>query len=243
VKNNVVNLNGEQILSGGTITKEGAPIQSWYVLEVDGIFQSEDEVKNYPTISSRVGPGDLKYVDRNNDGQINGDDRYIAGNTFPPYTFSFNISLNYKSISLTTFWQGIQGLKVRPNNNMASPFNNGAGVQKEWITDSWTPDRPNARLPRISTRNSYTAENFSDSDFWLRDASYFRLKNIQLSYKLNNSLIKKIGLTQAKIFINAQNILTFTKFKDYDPERNILATNFETYPSIKMVTGGINLRF
>lgn len=243
VKNNVVNLNGEQILSGGTITKEGAPIQSWYVLEVDGIFQSEDEVKNYPTISSRVGPGDLKYVDRNKDGQINGDDRYIAGNTFPPYTFSFNIGLNYKSISLTTFWQGVNGLKVRPNNNMASPYNNGAGVQKEWITDSWTPDRPNARLPRISTRNVYTAENFSDSDFWLKDASYFRLKNIQLSYKLNSSLIKGIGLTQAKVFINAQNILTFTKFKDYDPERNILATNFETYPSIKMVTGGINLRF
>jgi TonB-linked SusC/RagA family outer membrane protein len=243
VKNNVVNLNGEEILSGGTITKEGAPIESWYVLEVDGIFQSEDEVKNYPTISSRVGPGDLKYVDRNNDGKIDGDDRYIAGKTFPPYTFSFNIDLNYKSFSLTTLWQGVSGLFVRPNNNMASPYNNGAGVQKEWITDSWTPERPNARLPRISTKNRYLAENFSDSDFWLRDASYLRLKNIQLSYKLNNSFINKIGLTRASIFINAQNILTFTKFKDYDPERNILAQNFETYPSIKIVTGGINIKF
>lgn len=243
VKNNVVNLNGEEIISGGTITKEGYPIDSWYVLQVDGIFQSESEVNNYPVITDRVGPGDLKYVDRNNDGIIDGDDRYIAAKSFPPYTFGFNLDFSYKTLSLTTMWQGVSGIFIRPNMNMASPFSNGAGIQKEWMTDSWTPERPDARLPRVTRRNRYTAENFSDSDFWLQDASYLRLKNIQLSYKINSPIINKIGLTQASIFVNAQNLLTFTKLTYTDPERDILATNIETYPSIKIISSGINLKF
>ena len=243
VKNNVVDLKGEEIISGARITTAGSPIDSWYVLQTDGLFQTDEEVANYPTITNRVGPGDIKYVDRNNDGVIDGNDRYIAGGTFPSYTYGFNIGFSYKSLSVSTMWQGVGDIFVRPNNNMASPFNNGAGITKEWLTDSWTPENRNARLPRVTARNQYTAENFSDSDFWLEDASYLRLKNIQINYSLSPTFNKRLGLSRATVFINAQNLLTFTGVKSFDPERDILATNIDQYPSVKMMTMGLNLTF
>src|SRR5690554_1996269 len=243
IKNEVVDMNGEEIISGGRITREGAPIDSWYVLKTDGLFQTQEEVDNYPTITSRVGPGDVKYVDLNEDGVIDGDDRYIAGNTFPEFTYGFNVGLKYKAFSLSTMWQGVGNIHVRPNNNLASPFNNGAGLTKDWLTDSWTPENPNARLPRISARNQYTAENFSDSDFWLEDASYLRLKNIQLAYGFGGPFLDRLGMSQLRVFVNAQNILTFTNVRLFDPERNILATNIDQYPSVKTATVGVNLNF
>ncbi|HZH72459.1 MAG TPA: SusC/RagA family protein, partial [Mariniphaga sp.] len=240
----VVDLKGESIISGGRITQEGYPIDSWYVLKTDGLFQSQDEVDNYPTITSRVGPGDIKYVDLHEDGVIDGKDRYIAGNTFPDYTYGFNIGLNYKNLSLQTVWQGVQNIFVRPNFNMASPYNNGAGLTKDWLTDSWSTQNPNARLPRISARNQYSAENFSDSDFWLEDASYLRLKNIQLSYLINNpQLLNVIGIKGFTIFANGQNILTFTDVRHFDPERNITQTDINQYPAAKTYTLGVNLNF
>src|SRR5690554_1152867 len=244
IKNEVVDLKGESIISGGRITQEGYPIDSWYVLKTDGLFQSQDEVDNYPTITSRVGPGDIKYVDLHEDGVIDGKDRYIAGNTFPDYTYGFNIGLNYKNLSLQTVWQGVQNIFVRPNFNMASPYNNGAGLTKDWLTDSWSTQNPNARLPRISARNQYSAENFSDSDFWLEDASYLRLKNIQLSYLINNpQLLNVIGIKGFTIFANGQNILTFTDVRHFDPERNITQTDINQYPAAKTYTLGVNLNF
>src|SRR5665648_73326 len=114
---------------------------------------------------------------------------------------------------------------------MASPFYNGAGLQKKWLTDAWTPENMNAPLPRLTSRNLYP-ENFYVSDFWLRDASYLRLKNIQISYPISGAYLNKVGIKQIKIFANAQNLLTFSKFKEFDPERNILQTNLSEYPSV-----------
>lgn len=243
IKNEVIDLQGERIHSGARITMEGYPIESWYVLKTDGLFQNEDEVNNYPTISSRVGPGDIKYVDLNGDGVIDGDDRYVAGNSFPDYTFGFDVGLNYRGFSLHTVWQGVKNIHVRPNFNLASPFNNGAGLTKDWLTDSWTPENPDARLPRISARNQYTVENFSDSDFWLEDASYLRLKNIQISYQFSGEFLNQLGIRRLEIFGNGQNLLTFSNVRHFDPERNITAENITQYPSVKTISMGINVNF
>ncbi len=242
VKNKVTDLAGETIISGGRIIKEGLPLNSWFIYKTDGLFQSEDEVKNSPTISNRVGPGDVKYVDLNGDGKIDGDDRYFAGSTYPEYTYSFNIGIKYKKFSLETFWQGVSGVQVYLDGNMAMPFNNGAGLTKEWATDSWTIQNPTASLPRITVKNQYT-ENFAQSDYWLKDASYLRLKNIQLSYTLTDNTLKRLGLSQLKIFMNAQNLLTISDLKVFDPEKDIMKNDIGEYPSVKMVTMGINLKF
>ena len=242
VKNEVIDLAGETMISGGRITKEGLPLNSWYVYKTDGLYQSEEEVKNSPTISNRVGPGDVKYVDLNKDGKIDGEDRYVAGSTYPKYTYSFNLGFKYKNFALDTFWQGVSDVQVYLDGNMAMPFNNGAGLTKEWLTDSWTVDNPTASLPRITAKNQYT-ENFSQSDYWLKDASYLRLKNIQLSYSLGAKTLDKIGLSQLKIFVNAQNILTISDLKVFDPEKDVMQNDIGEYPSVKMVTMGINLKF
>lgn len=242
IKNEVVDMQGEEIIGSSNITRAGLPINAWWVYKTDGLFQSQEEVDSYPTISSRVGPGDIKYVDLNGDNVINGDDRYFAGSPFPDLTYGFNIGMRYKRLSLETVWNGVLGIKTYADFNMASPFYNGAGLQKEWVTDSWTPDNPNARLPRITARNQYS-ENFQYSDFWLEDASYLRLKNIQLSYQIIGGPLSRAGVRMMELFVNGQNLLTFSKVQDWDPERVITQTNLSQYPSVKAVSLGLNLTF
>lgn len=243
IRNEVVDLKGETIISGALITKEGSAIDSWYVLKTDGLFRTQEDLDNSPRITNRVGLGDVKYVDLNEDGKIDGNDRYVAGNTFPDFTYGFTIGANYKGFNLTSVWQGVHDVSVRLNGNMAMPFNNGAGLTKNWITDSWTPENPNASLPRITTRHQYTAENYSDSDFWLYDASYLRLKNIQISYTFDKKVLEKIKVKQLKVFVNAQNALTFSKMKLFDPEQDHKQMHIGKYPSVKMFTAGLNVSF
>lgn len=248
ISNEVVDLKGETIISNHRVTKEGAPIDSWYVYKTDGLFRTQEQLDNYPTICSRVGLGDVKYVDLNEDGKIDGDDRYIAGSTFPDLTYGFNIGLTYKNFHLRSMWQGVEGIDIYPDHNMAMPFNNGAGLTKKWMTDSWTPQNPDAPLPRITSRNQYASENFSPSDFWLQNASYLRMKNIQLSYRFGNDFLSRIGVRQLELFINGQNLITISNMKDWDPETDILLSTssstlstFSHYPSVKTYTMGVNI--
>jgi len=246
IKNNVVDLKGEIIYSGLRITKEGEAIDSWYVYQTDGLYRTQADLDNpkYPRITPRVGLGDVKYVDRSKDGEISGDDRYIAGNSFPEYTYGFTIGASYKNLSLTTVWQGVQNISLTLRGNMSLPYNNGAGLTKEWLTDAWTPQNPNARLPRITSYSTYNVENFSPSDYWLEDASYLRLKNIQLAYDLPNwEFLNKAGIKKLKLFVNGQNLLTISKMKTFDPEQDVSVENLNKYPSVKMVTGGLNISF
>ena len=242
IRNNVVDTRGEIIYGTNTITQEGSPIDAWFLYKTDGLFQTQEEIDNYAHYSINVGPGDVKYVDLDDNGIINGDDRYVSGNSFPDYTYGFNIGVTVKNVQLTSFWQGVSGIKVYPDFNMASPFFNGAGLEKRWLTDAWTLENPNASLPRLTSRNLYP-ENFQPSDFWLKDASYLRLKNIQISYPFASGILNKLKIKQLIIFVNAQNYLTFSKFKQYDPERNILQTNLSEYPSVKILTAGLNVKF
>ncbi len=244
IKNEVIDMKGEILYEGNRITKEGEAIGSWYVLQTDGLFRTQADLDNTPAkYSHRVGLGDVKYVDRNKDGSIDADDRYIAGNTFPEYTYGFNIGGSYKNFSLTTQWQGVQNISVFLGGNLILPFNNGAGLQKEWLTDAWTPENTNARLPRLTAFSTYK-ENFAVSDMWLKDASYLRLKNIQLAYDVPDmAFLNKAGIKKLKLFVNAQNLLTITNIKDFDPEQNVTVESLNKYPSVKMITGGINVSF
>lgn len=242
VKNRVVNLNGERIIGTRRITAEGYPIDSYFIYEAIGIYQTQEEVDKSAKISNAVKPGYLKYKDQNNDGKINGDDRIITGGSIPKYTYGFTINLGYKNFSLNSFFQGVQGVNLYPTANLATPYNNGAGVTKEWITDSWTPTNKNARLPILTTATGAT-ENFQPSTFFLKNGSYLRLKNIQIKYNLPVKLISRFKLTNLSVFANGENILTFTKFKDFDPEKIITQDNIYEYPSLKTYSFGINATF
>jgi len=247
-RNRVVNLNGQILYNDNTnlstITKEDNQMNAFYLLEADGIFQSDEEVKASAFQSNATRAGYLRYKDQNKDNIINGDDRIVvnASSIIPKYTFGFGINLGYKGISLTSFFQGVSGVKLYPTANLAFPFNNGANATWEWATDAWTPDNRQARLP-IVTESTGSQDNFLPSTFWLRDGSYLRMKNIQLAYELPTKWLSKVKVTKLNVFINGENLVTFTKYKDFDIESVLNASTIYHYPMLKTISGGVNLTF
>jgi len=242
VKNRVVDLAGETIISGRRIIKEGYPIDSYYLLLADGYYQSWDDVNYSATVSNAVKPGYIKYRDINRDGKIDGDDRIITGQSMPDYTFAFGVNLNYKRFALTTYFQGVSGLSIYPTANLAFPFNNGAGITRDWIDNTWTPERPDARYPLLTTATGAT-ENFQNSTFWLKDASYLRLQNVQLNYNLPEAWLTRAHISRAVVFVNGQNMLTFANYTQWDPEKDIKTDNLYDYPFLKTVNFGVNVTF
>ncbi|MFC5412603.1 TonB-dependent receptor [Larkinella bovis] len=250
VKNKVIDLNGETIIRtpsqwpyiGRRIIKEGYPIDSYFLLQADGIYQNTDEIANSAKLSSAVKPGYIRYKDINNDGKINGDDRVISAGTIPKYTFGFTLNLGYKGFILNTFLQGVQGISIYPTGNLIYPVDNGAGITKVWATDAWTPENPTATLPILTTPQGAT-ENYEASTFWLRDGSYLRAQTIQLNYTFPEKWVSKIAMSKLSLFVNGQNLFTLSKFKDSDPERDYNTDNIKDYPMLKTFSMGLNATF
>jgi len=187
VKNEVVNIGGDDMINGRRITREGYPIDAYYLYICDGIFQSEDQVKHHAFQSVNTHAGDLIFRDVSGpegvpDGQITEDDRIVTGSSVPDFTYSFGLNLDYKRIGLNVFFQGVSGISTYPTHNLVYPYANGAGVTYEWLKKAWTPENTGGGFPRLLTTNSQHDNYTKSSTFWLRDASYLRLKNIQLTY-------------------------------------------------------------
>lgn len=240
--NRVVDLQGQRYFNGQRVIQEGDPIDSFYGLEGIGLFQSEEEVKSSPFQNIVTRPGDIKYRDVDGNNLIDNNDRVVIGNSIPKWTYTFTTGAEYKGFDIAVFFQGVQGVNTYINGNLAQPYRNGAGVTRDWLTDSWTPDNRSASLPRLTTATNYP-QNFLTSSFWVRNASYLRLKNIQVGYSLPVALVKRIGISRAKVFANAQNYLTFTKFRFSDPERDLTRPELIEYPVAKTITAGLNLTF
>ncbi|SFF17254.1 TonB-dependent receptor [Spirosoma endophyticum] len=243
VKNKVVDLKGSVIYSGRNIIKEGSPINSYFLINSIGIFQNQEEIKNSPFQNLNTKPGYLKYQDVNGDNVISESDRVIQGSNIPTLTYQFNVNLSYKRLSFSTFFQGVGKVFTYTENIGAMPFWFGTSVTKEWVTDAWTPQNTTAQLPIVTTFEGSQTENYRNSNFWLKNAAYLRMKNIQLSYDLPEKWVGKIGGKKAKLFINGQNLLTFTPLKGFDPEKNLNGTNFYEFPTVKTFTTGINVTF
>lgn len=247
-KNEVVDIDGQILYDFNTnlstITQAGYPINSYYLLQADGIFQSDEEVAASAFQSNSTKAGYIRYRDINKDGIINGDDRVIISSStnIPKYTYGFGFNLGYKGFSLNAFFQGVAGIKIYPTANLAFPFNNGANATWEWVTDSWTPDRPNARLP-IVTESTGQQDNFQSSTFWLKNGSYLRLKNVQLAYALPDKWLAAAKISRVSVFVNAENALTFSKYKDFDPESIVNASTIYHYPMLKTFSGGVQVQF
>lgn len=241
-RNRLTNLNGQVLFGANTITQEGYPINSWYMLEAVGLFQTADEVKAAPFQNAATQPGDIKYRDVNGDNRIDNTDRVVVGTSFPKYTYSFTFGLAWKGIDMSGFLQGVQGINGHPRANLAQPFNNGAGLTRDWLTDAWTPENPTARLPRLTTANGYP-QNFQPSTFWLYDLSYLRLKNVQIGYTFPRGLTQRAKINTVRVYANAQNLLTWSPFKLADPERTITGGTLYEYPSASILTAGLTLSF
>jgi hypothetical protein len=230
---------------GTSINEVGLPYGSYYLYEWDGIFQTED-IGNpkVPVHKLNMSPkaGDLKMKDQNSDGVIDENDRIVVKGAYPDFTYSFGINLGYKRLSLRSFFQGVQGLKTRLNNWGVDPFMQGTAPSPEW-RNAWTPQNRSNTMPAIYIAGYAGVANYVGSTYYLKDASYLRLKNIMLSYDFPKQLVSKIKLKELSVYVSADNLVTFTKFKGGDPERTSLTGNLAQYPQARIFNLGFNVKF
>lgn len=241
VKNEITNMNGtEGPTSNDKIWNlEGYPIGSYYGLVADGFFNTEDDLKNCPKRTGQEKLGDIKYKDLNGDGKITNDgDRQIIGKNFPSWTGGLSFSVRYKNFDLSGLFQGAFDVDGYFTAEAAYAFYNGATALKRHL-DRWTPDNFDATYPRI-TKSDQT--NFVTSSFWLQDASYVRLKNLTLGYTLPKDWMTKLGVTNAKLFLSGENLLTFSGLDGgIDPEEG--AERGWSYGNVKKISLGVRLSF
>lgn len=238
VKNEVLDLRGVN-RTGLTVDREGYPINSIYALQSDGYFTSDDEITEHATQYGTVAPGDIRYVNQNDDDIINDLDKVIIGSTIPRYTYGMAVDLSYKNITLNAFFQGVGKADGYLYGRAIQPFYSGASAY-EIHKDYWTTDNTDAAFPRLTFGDA--GNNYQHSSFWMKDASYLRLKNLQIGYNFPAATLKKVGLQEARFYVNGQNIFTLDKFWDgYDVETPVgTGTN---YPQVKVYSAGIEVKF
>jgi TonB-linked SusC/RagA family outer membrane protein len=241
--NRVIDVSVESgyIILGGSILQEGQPLGSFYGVVFDGVVQYTDDISKIPVPARKttVEPGDVKYVDQNNDNQITqDDDRVILGSSQPDFTYGFSTTVRYKSLSLFASFQGSYGNKIYNylRAKLESPdvsYNSTTA-----LLDRWTPSNPSNTVPRADI--FFPALSWLDSRY-IEDASFLRLKNITLSYILPFRIVKAPS-TKFRIFASAQNLLTLTNYSGYDPE---IAGGVDAaaYPTAKTFSFGINISY
>ena len=222
-----------ELTSGATEFKErkeefellrrvGQPITVYYGYRTNGFYQTLDDIAKYPRFAnSTVTAGDLKFVDKNNDGVIDDKDKFILGNPFPRYTFGFTYNLNFKGIDFGFFIQGVGKRDAMIRGEQVEAFHFGyGGTMYKHQTDYWTPTNPDAKYPRLSEAGSASNTNNyrTGSDLYLFDAAYIRLKNVQLGYTLPSALTQKVKIQSLRFYFTAQNVVTLSKLGFIDPE-------------------------
>jgi TonB-linked SusC/RagA family outer membrane protein len=241
VKNEILDLRGVN-MTGLTVNREGYPINSLYGYEAIGYISPDDYDENgnykYATQFGNFGPGDIKYKNQNDDNVINNEDEVIIGSTIPRYTYSIDLNANWKGIDFSMFWQGVgkaDGLLYR---QATMPFYWGA-TALEIHKDRWSINNQDAEFPRMAFNEPNNEQN---SSFWVKDASYLRLKNLTLGYTLPDNVSNKIRFSKLRIYATGQNLLTFDNFWDgYDPEAPVGAGSY--YPQVKVYTIGFDITF
>lgn len=246
--NEVIDTRGTEIIGGSdvqTIIKEGYPLYSYYAYRSDGFFQNEEECQKGPHLEGITPkPGDIRYLDKNGDGVIKpDDDRFIVGNDFPRYTFGFTYGLEYKGFDFSMMWQGVgRRNKWMRGESVEAFHNNNEGPVMDFHQDRWTPNNPDATYPRL-TMGAESANNAAKSDFWIQDAKYLRLKNVQIGYTFPQQWMKKLYVKNLRIFASVQNPLTFTKMKGgWDPEYTGDGSG-RAYPVARVYSFGLNVKF
>lgn len=245
--NEVVDTRGVEWINGAdvnTIIKEGYPINSYYAYRVNGIFQNDEEVAQGPWLDGITPkPGDLRYVDKNNDGLVKeSDDRFILGDNFPHYTYGFSYGFTWKGFDFSMFWQGVGRRNVWLRGESVEAFhNNNEGPVFDFHLDRWTPNNPDASYPRL-TVGAESTNNAAKSNFWIQDGSYLRLKNAQIGYTFPKEWLKKVYVKNLRIYLSGQNLFTLSHIKGgWDPETT--DGGGRIYPVSRVISMGLNIKF
>lgn len=237
-----------------TLTETGHPVGSFYLYEMEGIFQNTTDIFTHAFQGGGIKPGDVKYKDQNNDGRINALDRKHIGSPIPKVTAGLNVSLNYKAWDLSIFFQGAYGQKVfSVLNRDIEGFYRSFNVTQRYYDERWTGAGTSNTQPRASWDASGNNALIYSSRF-LESGSYTRLKNLQLGYALPQGVLERLSIQNLRIYVSGANLLTFTKYSGLDPEMTAsnnalgqgdtaLGMDWGTYPAAKSYNVGVNIVF
>jgi TonB-linked SusC/RagA family outer membrane protein len=237
--NTFLTVKGGPYIDGKRINKEGYSLNSLYGYKTNGLLQATDFKPDgtplVPVIANAK-PGDIRYLDQNGDNIIDGNDQTVIGNPTPRADFFANFRITYKKWELEMLLQGVSKSDAVLAGMLAYPLDMSfdGGVPTKYYADNyWTPERTNARFPRLTTTPDI---NKLSSDFWIQNGAYIRMKYIQLGYNFSSTTLKRIGVNGARVYVNAQNPFVFTSMKLVDPESQ------GTYGIMKMYTAGVSIQ-
>lgn len=244
-KNTILSLKGGPYITVGSnnINKEGYTLNSIYGYEANGLLQAEDfdaNGKSKVPIYAGQQPGDIKYVDQDSSGTIDGNDQKLIGNRTPKVDYFANFRIAYKKFDLEWLIQGVSSNDVLLAGMLAYPLDmsfDGGVPTKYYSENYWTPQRTDARFPRLST---LPAVNKLASSFWFQNGAYMRMKFIQLGYNIQTTGLKRSGIQNIRVYANAQNPFVITGMKLTDPESQ---GNQWTYGIMKTYMIGCNVQF
>ena len=236
-----------------TLTEVGFPVGSFFLYEMSGIFQNELEVITGAYQGSNIRPGDVRYVDQNGDGVINEQDRVHVGSAIPKYTTGFQVAATYRSFDVSLFWHGAFGHQIYYQvatdiEGFYRPFN----LTMRYYDERWTGEGTSDTQPRASW--SAKGNNTKPSTRFLEDASFLRLKNLQVGYTLPEKLTQRLRMNDARVYFIAHNLLTFTQYPGLDPEMTTsdnsrqegdaaAGIDWGTYPLARSFNVGLTISF
>lgn len=258
-KNKVIAMGSESgSIKGGSTnqnittseTKAGYPIGGYWLISTAGFFNSQEEVDAYAKDGKKIQPaaepGDIKFVDANNDGVINDDDRVFQGSPFPDFTFALNGNMRYKNFDLSIGLQGVLGNKIyNATRQTLEDVTKGSNFLASCL-DYWTPENKNASHPRL-TWDDPNRNTRAESDRYLENGSYLRLRSVQLGYTFPQTWFKG-AIQHARVYINAENLFTITSYSGYSPDVNADNANYRgfdnfIYPTNRTFMLGLNVTF
>jgi len=256
LKNEVTYVNSDaDFIAGGASFQSMGPVtriqvgqsyNSFYGFETDGIFQNWDQVNAYANpagelIQPEAVPGDWKWVDTDGDGTITEDDKTFLGSSIPKYTYGLTLNAAYKGFDMMVFMQGAAGNKIFQGlRRLDIEYSNWQTV----ALSRWTGEGTSNEYPRLTAKDDN--ENFGKmSEFYLEKGDYMRLKQLQIGYTINSELLKKIDITRFRIYLQSENLLTFTGYTGYDPEigGGVYGIDKGFYPQARSFIAGLQLQF
>lgn len=243
ISNELTKLNGgERVYGAYTICDEGLPLYSFWGYEYEGIYQSDEEVREHQWAVGEPTErwGDARYKDQNNDGVINNDDLTAIGNAFPWLTYGANFSLRKGGWDVSLFFQGVYGNQIYNALRLRTEGDGTQSALSKTMTNVWTKENTAGTIPNPG--DSGSKRNFESSSRYVEDGSYLRLKNLQVGYTLPQSVAQKVGIASCRLYLTVGNLLTFTSYTGYDPEVGG-GVDWGNYPQSRTITLGTNINF
>jgi len=236
-------ISGAKATSQVTAIAVGYEAGSFFLYRTDGIVDTEQKLAEYQQLFPQAKMGDLIYKDSNGDGEISELDRVYSGSGLPEYEIGLSYTADYKGFDFTMQWYAALGHEIM---NGAKAVAYGWGRHKDLIY-AWSKANPESPIPAYRGDSKGHQNYYGYNDLWLEDGSYLRLKTVTLGYSLPQATLQKLGLSKARIYVSAQNPLTFTKYEGFDPEvgGNINNRGLDkgNYPVTSMYLVGLNLNF